>query len=197
MDKDATIVYPPHGKPILLHRIGDSIQATPFNSIKELQTQEFWRNAFGRLEKETILYPGENWASEKVGLGGTPINIDGRMIGHVHGVTRKNTGNLTEYTYNSTFAEFDPDTYKITSILRDPLLTPNPKFVFIEESKNEIIKKFINFATAMDVTSNIISSYSGVGDCAVEVRTTNKNHQLAELKKSHNLIQNWDRLTLN
>ena len=141
MDKDATIVYSSRGKSILLHRIGDSIQATPFDSIKQLQTEDFWRFKFGELENETILYPGESWASEKVGLGGTPVNINGREIGHIHGVKMKKTGNLTEYTYNSTFAEFNPDTYKLISILRDPLLNPNPNYTFVEKSKNETIKK--------------------------------------------------------
>ncbi len=195
MDKDATIVYSSEGKSILLHRIGDSIQATPFDSIKQLQTQEFWKDTFGKLKDQTILYPGEKWASEKVGLGGTPININDRIIGHIHGVKRKNTGTLTEYTYNSTFAEFSPDTYEIISIIRDPLLSPNPDFVFIEESEKETIKKYINFATAMTVTSNMISNFSGVGDYAIEKRTTSKNYQLAELKKRHNLIQNWNRTT--
>jgi len=59
MDKDATIVYAKSEQPILLHRVGNAIQATPFNSIKELQSQKFWRNKFSKLEEETILYPGE------------------------------------------------------------------------------------------------------------------------------------------
>lgn len=195
MDKDATIVYSLEGKSILLHRVGDGIQATPFDSIEQLQTQEFWRDTFGKLESQTILYPGENWASEKVGLGGTPIDIDGRMVGHVHGVEMKNTGRLTEYTYNSTFAEFCPDTYKITSIIRDPLLNPNPDYVFIEDSKGGRIIKYINFATEMTINSefsNMISNHSGIGDYAIEKRTCSKPWVLAELRKPHNLIQNWE-----
>jgi len=195
MDKDATVVYSLDGNSILLHRIGNSIQATPFDSIKQLQTQEFWENTFRKLDYQTILYPGEKWASEKVGLGGTPVDIDGRVIGHVHGVERKNTGTLTEYTYNSTFAEFDPNTYKIVSIIRNPLLNPNPNYVFIEESEKETIKKYVNFATALSIDTkspDMILNHSGVGDHAIEERTTNKNHQLSELKKSYNHIQNWE-----
>lgn len=193
MDKDATIVYSSKGNSILLHRIGDSIQATPFDSIKQLQTQEFWRHKFGKLEEETILYPGEKWTSEKVGLGGTPIDINGRKIGHIHGVERQDIENIVKFTYHSTFAEFDPDTYKIISIIRDPLLTPNPDYIFIEKSEKETIKKHINFATAIAVTPDKIFTYSGVGDYAIEERTTSKKHQLLELKRPHNLIENWGR----
>lgn len=191
MDKDATIAYSQNGKPILLHRIGDSIQATPFDSIEQLQTQEFWRDAFGKLDDQTILYPGENWASEKVGLGGTPIDINGRMIGHIHGVRMEKTGTSVKYIYHSTFAEFNRDTYGIISIMRDPLLAPNSKFVFIEKKEKETIKKDINFATAMSIDINTISNHSGVGDYAIELRTCNKDWVLRELGKDHNLIKNW------
>ncbi|MCK5449407.1 hypothetical protein KAI32_00925 [Candidatus Pacearchaeota archaeon] len=196
MDKDATIVYTPKGKSILIHRVGDSVQATPFNSIEDLQTKDFWVDTFGKLEEQTILYPGEYWASEKVGLGGTPINIDGRIIGLVHGVEKikRRRGNLIEYFYNSTVVEFDPNTYEIISIIRDPLLEPNPDYPFIENSRDETIIKNINFATAFRVKPNgTLEIFSGVGDKAIESRTTNLKYILDGLSNRHNLTENWKR----
>jgi len=197
MDKDATIVYAKSGQPILLHRIGNCIQATPFNSIKELQSQDFWRNKFSKLEEETILYPGEKWAPKKVGLGGTPIDIDGRKIGHIHGVTKEESENLIKYTYKSTFAEFDPETYHIKAIVRDPVLLPDPKYIFIEKNGKNTIKKYINFATGMAIDpkdDSVICNYSGVGDYGIELRTNNlKQWLLKELEHPHNKIENWQR----
>jgi len=200
MDKDATIVYTPSGKKILLHRIANAIQATPFNSFEDLQKKEFWLENLKKLENQTILYPSrkdssESWASEKVGLGGTPRDIEGRLIGHIHGVEKKITGSLTEYTYRSTFAEFDPETYKITSILRDSPLNPHPDFALIEKHENDVTKKYINFATEVYLSlrgTSKVCSLSGAGDMGIELRAVDKDWLIRSLSHPHNSIKNWE-----
>ncbi|MBU2576099.1 MAG: hypothetical protein KKF50_00070 [Nanoarchaeota archaeon] len=203
MDKDATIVYAKSGQPIFLHRVGNAIQATPFDSIKDLQNPAFWEYNFGKLEEDTILYPGRRWAPEKVGLGGTPITIidsegNERKIGHVHGVEKKESEKLTEYIYKSTIAEFDPETFHIKAIIRDPILLPDPKYIFIEKDGEYTIKKYINFATGIAIDPNddsIICNYSGLGDYGIELRTNNlKQWLLKELSNPHNSIENWQRV---
>ena len=203
MDKDATIVYGKSGQPIFLHRVGNGIQATLFDSIKNLQDPAFWEYKFGELEEETILYPGKRWAPEKVGLGGTPITIvdaegNEKKIGHIHGVTKKESENLVEYTYRSTPAEFDPETYHLKAIIRDPILLPDSKYIFTERDDKKTIKKYINFATGMAIdpkNDSIICNYSGVGDYGIELRTNNlKQWLLKELDHPHNAIENWQRV---
>lgn len=202
MDKDATIVYAKSGQQIFLHRIGDSIQATPFNSIEELQTKEFWRETFGKLEQQTILHPGKIWAPEKVGLGGTPIAVQDeegnkRIIGHIHGVEKKESENLVEYTYKSTFVEFDPETYHIKAIVRDPILLPDSKYIFEEKNGKTTIKKYINFATGIttDLKNDSVVSYSGVGDYGIRLRTNElKDWLLKELAHKYNKIEKWQRI---
>ena len=202
MDKDATIVYTPSKQPVFLHRVGNAIQATPFSSIKELQDPAFWRHRFGKLEEDTILYPGKRWSSEKVGLGGTPITIkdnDGndRTIGQVHGVTKKETRKLVEYTYKSTYAEFDPETYHIKAVLREPIFLPDSEYIFVEENDKNTIKKYIDFATGLTIDpkdDSVICNYSGVGDYGIRLRTNNlKQWLLKELAHPHNAIENWQR----
>lgn len=197
MDKDATIVYSPEGKPILLHRIARSIQATPFDSILDLKKGDFWRDCFRNLEKQTILYPGRKnsdagWASEKLGLGGTPRVIGGRIIGHIHGVEKKEEKGLMEYTYKSTFAEFNPETYKIISIIRDPLLHPRPDFTLVEENGKYITRKFVNFATEIHQEGSSVYSISGLGDKGIGYRTTSLQWLFRNLSHPHNGIKNWN-----
>ena len=197
MDKDATIVYNVKGKPILLHRMGNAIQAMPFDTLNDLKNEGFWRYKMSELEKDTILYPGEKWASEKVGLGGTPINIEGRIIGHIHGVKKIESKKKTIYIYNSTFAEFDPETYHIRAILRSPVFKPSRQLVLTESGGEKIIKKYVNFATGMTIdpdNPSIICNYSGIGDQGIELRTNNlKQWLLTELSNPHNHIANWQR----
>jgi len=195
MDKDATIVYSSKWRPILLHRIGNHMQATPFSSIEELQHPEFWRDKLGKLEKDTILCPGEGWASEKVGLGGTPIDIDGKILGHIHGVEKKRGDKMgdkmEEYIYKTTFAEFDPRTYEILAILRDPPLVPDNECVFIGKSGEIIIIKHVIFGTAMARVGGEIISLFGKGDLRIDKDTCDKNWLLGELSHPHNQLKNW------
>ena len=202
MDKDAGIGYTPSLNSILLHRIGNAIQATPFDSIKDLQDPTFWEYKFGMLEEETILYPGKRWAQEKVGLGGVPIDVideegNKRKIGHVHGVEKRESEKLTEYVYKSTTAEFNPETFHIKAIVRDAILLPEPQYVFVEKDGEYNVKKYINFATGMTLDpkeDSVICNYSGIGDFGIQLETNNlKQWLLNELSHPHNTIENWQR----
>jgi predicted GH43/DUF377 family glycosyl hydrolase len=203
MDKDAGIGYNIFNKSIFLHRIGNCIQATPFDSIEDLQSEDFWEYKFGILEEETILYPGKRWASAKVGIGGVPIDVideEGniRKIGHVHGVEKRESERLTEYTYRSTPVEFDPETFHIKAIVRDPVLLPEPQYIFIEKDGEYTVKKYIKFATGMAIDpqdDSVICNYSGVGDYGIELSTNNlKQWLLKELSHPHNSIKEWQRV---
>ena len=155
MDKDASLTYDPTTKKyILFHRIDPAIQIAQTKEISDFQNQDFWRHQFQTLEQNTILYPGtknssENWASEKVGLGGTPRIINGKLLCHIHGVEQNNEEEKETYIYKGTFAELNQQTHKIISILRSPLLCPGNEYIFKESSKKRAIEKYIDFQTDM------------------------------------------------
>ena len=200
MDKDASLKFDKKTKEyILFHRVDPGIQIARAKNISCFQNQEFWRDQFTRLEENTILYPGtedssEDWASEKVGLGGTPRSIEGRLICHIHGVQKETEDRRETYTYKGTFAELDPKTYKIISILRNPLLCPGGDYFFEELSDEVNIRKYVNFPTDWIVdpkNSKVLWSYSGENDFAIETRSTSLPWLLKELSHRHNKIDNW------
>lgn len=203
MDKDATKAYTPTFKEIMLHRVGNSIQATPIPPLEILKNKKlrraFWGSKFGQLEEETILRPGEDWAKEKVGLGGTPITIldawgNPRTIGHVHGVRKEESKSFVKYIYNSTFAEFDPDTFRIIAIMRDPLLNPNEEYILVEKDGDRIVEKYVNFASGLRQNAfnpQIIENFSGCGDTVIEKYINDRDWMLGELSHQHNAIENW------
>jgi len=200
MDKDASLKFDKRKKEyILFHRINPAIQIARAKNISCFQNQDFWRDQFTKLEKNTILYPGtedssEDWASEKVGLGGTPRIINGKLICHIHGVQKEVENKRETYTYKGTFAELNPETYKITSILRNPLLCPGGDYFFEEPSAETQIRKYVNFPTDWVVdpgNPTVLWSYSGENDFAIETRSTNLPWLLMELSHKHNKIDNW------
>jgi len=200
MDKDASLKFDKGKKEyILFHRVNPAIQIARAKNISYFQNQDFWRDQFTRLEENTILYPGtenssEDWASEKVGLGGTPRSINGRLLCHIHGVQKEKNGRNETYTYKGTFAELDPETYKIISILRNPLLCPGGDYFFEELSDETSIRKYVNFPTDWIVDPKkptVLWSYSGENDFAIETRSTNLPWLLKELSHEHNKINNW------
>lgn len=200
MDKDASLKFDKQTKEyILFHRIDSAIQIARAKNISDFQNQDFWRDQFTKLEDNTILYPGtenstEDWASEKVGLGGTPRIINDRLLCHIHGVQKTEERNKVTYTYKGTFAELDPKTYRITSILKNPLLCPGGDYFFEELSDEFQIRKYVNFPTDWIVdpkNPNILWSYSGENDFAIETRSTNLPWLLRELSHEHNRIDNW------
>jgi|TARA_B100001964_G_scaffold240621_2_gene310860 predicted GH43/DUF377 family glycosyl hydrolase len=197
-DKDAGLEYVPERKQwALLHRLEPAIQIAYADKISDFRKKKFWVEHIRNLEKYTILKPGIWWAKEKIGIGGLPIDIDGRKIGHIHGVEKRESEGLTQYFYRGTFAEFNPQIDKIIAILRDPMLLPTDKDKLIETSPNgHITEKYVNFPTILKVSPNDISALltiSGWGDEKEGSRTHNKEHILKELSDPHNSIENWNK----
>jgi predicted GH43/DUF377 family glycosyl hydrolase len=198
MDKDASLTYNPNSKEyVLFHRVDPGIQIAKAKSIQDFQDQDFWRHQFKTLEANTILYPGtrsssENWASEKVGLGGTPRQIGSTLLCHIHGVEANISDKKETYTYKGTFAELDRKTYKIISILRTPLLIPHKdEYVFREKAEEKQIEKYVDFPTEIVARGNSLWNYSGIGDQVIQARSTNLKWLLKELSHPHNQINQW------
>ncbi len=200
MDKDPALLYDTEsGEYIFFHRVDSSIQVAKAKDISDFQKQNFWRKHFSKLHEKTILCPGTNdsvekWASEKVGMGGTPRLINEKLLCHVHGVEKTEGDNKVDYIYSGTFAEFNPTTYKLKSIIRDPLLRPREGYYFEEFSNGTKIRKYVNFPFDMlkdPDNPNILWNYSGEHDFAIETRSTNLEILLKGLSSPDNIIANW------
>ena len=199
-DKDAALEYMPEIKKwALWHRLEPAIQIAYADKISDFQSHKFWINQIKNLEKHTILKPGGEWATEKVGLGGLPVTIEGRKIGHIHGVEKKEKEKLTQYFYRGTFVEFDPKTNKVIAALRDPMLIPDNQDLLVETSEEgHRTEKYVNFPTILKMgpdNQDTLLTISGLGDKNIGSRTHNKDHILKELANPHNSIDNWNKKT--
>ena len=197
-DKDAALEYMPQIKKwALWHRLEPAIQIAYADKISDFKSNEFWEDHIRNIETNTILKPSGYWAKEKIGLGGLPIMIDGRKIGHIHGVEKKEDDNLVQYFYRGTFVEFDPETNQVIAALRDPMLIPQEQDVLIEkDTDGKRIEKYINFPTILKIDPSnpeVFLTIGGWGDEKIGQRTHSKYHILNGLSHPHNAIENWNK----
>ena len=188
-----------NGKLLFLYRLDPNMHAIVLESLNHLRDQEFWKDVLGELSKEhTFLQAremGEGWASLKAGWGTGLINIEGRLIALVHGVEQTHkyeTHGSSRFVYKGTFVEADKtNPTKAISVMRDPLHEPTTEeFHTMEcikgDGKRE--RKDVIFPTALVVEDDTLCCYSGLADCRIGYRSTNKRWVLDSLSHEHNRI---------
>jgi predicted GH43/DUF377 family glycosyl hydrolase len=194
-DKDAGLEWVPSMKKwALWHRIEPAIQIAYATRIEDFKKENFWKKQIKNLDKNTILKPGPKWTTEKIGLGGLPINIEDKRICHVHGVQKKRIGKTTKYFYRGTIMEINKKTNFTISIIKKPILTPSKKDTLIETHGKDKIIKYINFPTIIKEDPknlNALLSISGLGDKRIGEKKHNKKKIFKELDNPKNSVKNW------
>ncbi|MBT7102327.1 hypothetical protein HN935_02335 [archaeon] len=185
-NKDASFYYPTPTEKGLFGRFPESIQYHPFEHESDLRRKDYWENEIANLEDRTILTPEKGW--QKIGMGGPPIDIDGRKIATCHRVIGTEGPFLNWYQYFGSFFELGQTEPVATARLRDALLSPKPEDRLRERTgrgRLETIKD-VAFPTAMIVEGDQIYIYYGAGDQRIRWRTTTKQHILEGLAHPHN-----------
>ncbi len=190
-DKDAALEFN-YGRNEwnLWHRIEPHIQIAKAKNIEDFLEETYWTNQLKNITYSTVLRAGSGtWNSEKIGLGGPPILINGKYIAHYHGVERKEEDNITKFFYTSSLFEYDPRIGQIVSAQRHNYLIPSMEKGDTLFGKNE--KKYIMFSMGIlkDPTDkNTVIFYSGVGDTKLNVKSANIPWAFSVLTKQSNRI---------
>jgi len=73
-DKDA-VLFPEkiRGKYAMLHRLDPDVQIIYFDSFKELQDDNFWRDYIKNIEEHVFMRQRHKWEDLKIGAGAVPV----------------------------------------------------------------------------------------------------------------------------
>lgn len=190
-DKDAALEYNySRNEWDLWHRIEPHIQIAKAKNIEDFTKEAYWINQLKTLTSSTALKAGSaKWNSEKIGLGGAPILIDGKYIAHYHGVEKRKNDDITKFFYTSALFEYDPQIGQIVSAQRHNYLIPSMKQEDILFETNT--EKYIMFSMGILKDPNNKDTtvfYSGKGDKELLVKSANIPYVISVLDKPSNRI---------
>jgi predicted GH43/DUF377 family glycosyl hydrolase len=189
-DKDAALEFLPDGRYGLWHRWEPGVQFSVADSLEDFSKNDYWENQLRRIGEVTQIWPLEG--QRKVGLGGPPINIDGKRIGTLHYLEANESEREDVYTYYGSFFMFDPTKVRVTSVLKDALFVPKSEdATLVENHKDKKIIKKVEFPSAMIRDRNnedILWVYYGLGDKLTGWRTTSAKWLIDELEHDHNKL---------
>jgi len=191
--KDASLHYDPkRDKWIFIYRIEPDIQIAIADDIRELQSQDFWKEQIRNIDEKVVLRADlDDWSKEKVGIGSPPIEIDGRMIALYHGVEEVGKDLLI---YRGSFLEFD-ENWRVKARIKSPLFIPDlEKHVIIEkDTEGNEKRKAVNFPTVIlrnPEKPETLWIYGGLGDENIGYRSTELEWVLSELSREHSRLPN-------
>ena len=181
-DKDASIEYNyDNEKWILMHRLEPHIQIALTDRLEDLKDQDFWREYLTNIQNHVFMRNTEDWESEKIGLGGALLDIDGEKIGLWHGVNKK-------IEYSGSLFRTD-NSYNLKSRMRTPLLQPRrDRDIFNYTDLGQEKTKSIIFPTGMIKHDDKMWFYSGSGDQRIVYRSSDFPWIKQELNHPHNII---------
>ncbi len=177
---------------VLIHRIDPFMHVARAKSLddfrkndKKNRNNDYWAENLRNIDNYRIdCDPKEDWEALKVGLS-CIINLGDKKAGVYHGVDKNSN-------YSATICELDPQTYKIISRLRDPLLKADKDLqIFVEKENGEVKTKRVIFprGSVIDEITRNWYIYSGWGDTRFAVRSTNIDWAYDQLNKPHNRIR--------
>lgn len=187
--KDVALEFLPTGKVGIWYRMEPNMQFSVARDLSDFFRKDYWENEIENLMDRTIMTREKG--EIKIGLGGPPIEIDGRKIGTYHKVTYERQGELDVYYYSGSFFSFDPKKRKIAARLRDPLLTPKRDDALVEVSGENKLKtiKLVSFPMGTIVNPQNPKEayiYYGGGDEREAWRTTQIPWLVKELEAPFN-----------
>lgn len=189
-DKDVCVGYV-NEKWWAFHRFGKHIQLAKADNLTDFQDKSFWRNWVSQIDKHTVLTAEQGQL--KIGLGQFPIKIGKRLIAPYHIVTGDEDATPKKIIYSGSFVEINPKTGRVTSRLKNPLLTAKSWGLREYDLEGrEISRKKIMFPTALiqdpDNSEKLII-YFGKGDSRIGYRATSQRWLLDELSDLHNKLR--------
>lgn len=174
-DKDA-VLFPKKigGKFAMLHRILPDIQLALFDSVEELQDDEYWLRNLNELYRWIVIDSRQGFESRNVGAGAPPIETDKGWLLIYHGVEQ-----LTESRrYSMGVALLDKnDPTRVLGRLSSPALAPEESYELSGDVNNVV------FPTAAAIQADQLRVYYGAADtriCSIDFSLSKLLERLAD-----------------